>query len=139
MNAQALKGAQAESSKPGWSDRYPYLGGGFVLGVVTIGLCLAIDLTVLLILQQSTGSGTGAGVAWPQWAVAAFGLFALVVSISMGRWLFRLRRWVGTKDDPESHQTIVSKRRSFTGGAMLSYVPLSPVVCVLMIAMANST
>ncbi len=139
MSAATLESEQAAPKRADWSDRYPYLGGGFVLGVVTIGLCLTIDLTVLLILQQSSGSGAGAGVAWPQWAVAAFGVFALVVSLAMGRWLYRLRRWVGTKDDPESHQTILSKRRGFATGAMLSYVPLSPVVCVLMIAMANST
>lgn len=137
MSVVALGHRRAGGHSGEQPDFFPYSAGGFVLGVVTTILAITIDLTVLVTAQWS--SGTGYGTGWPQAAVVSFGIFSVVVAVVMGRWLFRLRRWIGSTDDPADRATVLGKRRHFAVGAMMIYAPLAPVVCVLMVAFANST
>lgn len=129
------QGARAPSSD--WSDLLIYSSGGFVLGVTTTIIAIAIDLTVFVSAQWSTG--TGDGPSWSMTGVVAFGLFSVAVAVVMGRWLWRLRRWMGESGDHADSELVARKRRHFAAGAMLCYVPLAPIVCLLMLAFANST
>jgi hypothetical protein len=70
--------------------------------------------------------------------VAGFAVFAVVVSLVMGWWLFRLRRWIAVRGDTQNLEMIRGKRRSFTLGAMLLYVPMTPVVWLLILSLAFS-
>lgn len=138
MTAATLTSWRRNDRTSDISDLLPFSVGGFVLGVLVALFCSLFDALVLAMLQYFVGSGY-TNAAWPQWGIALFGLFALVVSFGMGCWMFRLRRWVGIKAEPEDHDTVVRKRRHFVVGSMFSYVPLSIVVCLLMVALANST
>lgn len=124
----------------GRSTRFEFMPlamGAWVLGVVVAGLMLVCCLIVLVAAQNITGGPTGAG--WPDWGLALTGVASLLFAVFVGVWLFRLRRWIGIKGDPEDQQTIRRKRRFFVGGSMASYVPLVPCICLLLVALANST
>lgn len=138
MTAATLSSKRKEDSTSVHGDLIPFSVGGALLGVVTIFLCALIDATVLGFAQYFGGAGI-TNAAWPDWAVIAFGVFCLAMSVVLGRWLYGLRRWIGLKSEPEDHETAVRKRRHFAVGSMLTYVPLSPVVVLLMIAIASST
>jgi hypothetical protein len=77
--------------------------------------------------------------SWPTGVVIGFGVLAVIVSVLMGRWLFGLRRWIGLDHDPEDTETIRRKRRSFTRGAAFSYVPLTPLVWAVVLAIAGTS
>jgi hypothetical protein len=64
---------------------------------------------------------------WPSAVVIGFGVFAVLVSAVVGRSLFQLRRMIARRD-----------RRSFTSGAMSMYLLLTPIVWVMVVAIANS-
>lgn len=105
-----------------------------------VSACFMIDAAFLSIAITYSGSGPGgtSTTMWPQWAVAAMGVFAVVVSCIMGRWLFRQRRGVVVDSDPMDHDTAKRKRRHFTVGSMAIYVVLTPAVWAAMLAYANT-
>lgn len=138
MNAATLSSRRKEDSTSVHGDLIPFSVGGAVLGVVTIFLCALVDAAVLGFAQYFAGAGI-TNAAWPDWAVIVFGVFCLAFSLVMGRWLYGLRRWIGLKSEPDDQAAAARKRRHFAVGSMLTYVPLSPVIVLLMVAIASST
>lgn len=120
-------------------DLIPLFGGGFALAGVAIIGCALIDALGFAIFNSLYSSDTPA--SWPAAVVVGFGVFAVLVSLLVGRWMINLRRWVGQKGeaaDMEDMEMIRRKRRSFTIGALCLYVPVSPLLWVFFIALANS-
>lgn len=124
--------------KPGrLDDLIPLFGGGFALaGVAIIGCALINALAFAFFEYFFGGEDTG---TLPTAAVIGAGILAIVVSVFVGRWLFNLRRWIGKKGDTDEFDMVRRKQRAFTIGAMSLYLPLSPVLWVLFVAIANST
>lgn len=137
MSAASVSDQPRRSSADA-GDLYPFTLGGAVMGAVAAVFGAMVDATALALIQYFAGSANS-NSAWPQWAVVAFGLFALFTAALIGRWVFGLRRWVGLKGDPEDRDVIAGKRRHFAIGALVFYVPLSIAICFLMIAIANTT
>lgn len=137
MTAAAIKSWRAPDRASVANDLAPLVIGAGVLGVVTVALCILIDLIILMAALNATGVSE-TGNPWPQWAIALVGLGAIAVSLLMGHWLYGLRRWIGMKGDPADHATAMRKRRAFTIGSMFTYVLLTPCVWLLMVAFANS-
>jgi hypothetical protein len=117
-------------------DLIPLFGGGFVLAAVAIFGCAIINALAFAFFEYFFG-GEDTGTL-PPVAVIGAGVFAIIVSVVVGRWLFNLRRWIGKKGDPADDDIVHRKQRSFTIGAMGLYLPLSPAVWVLFVAIANS-
>lgn len=122
--------------EPALDDLLPLFGGGIALAGVAIVICALINAIAIGFYQYFIGLDPD---SWPDSAVVGFGVFSVLVSILMGFWLFRLRRWVATRGDTQNLQMIRSKRRSFTLGAMILYVPMTPVVWLLIVSLAFSS
>ena len=137
-SAAALNHRRIEPAprQPTLDDLLPFFGGGIALAGVAIVACASIDAVAIGFYQYFIGLDPG---SWPGTAVAAYGVFSVVVSLVMGWWLIRLRRWIATRGDTQNLEMIRSKRRSFTIGAMILYVPLTPVVWVLIVSIAFSS
>ncbi len=116
-------------------DLIPLFGGGFVLGAVAILGCALIDAVGVALYQYFNSEDA---TSWPPGVVIGFGIFAIAVSFGVGRWLFKLRRWIGLKGDPAEAEMVRRKRRSFTWGAMIVYLTLTPLLWVLIVAIANT-
>jgi hypothetical protein len=127
---------QPDLREPTLGDLLPLFGGGIVLAGLAIAVSASIDAIAIAFYEYFLGVDVG---SWPGTAVAGFGVFAVVVSVVLGWWLFRLRRWIGTSGDTQNLEMIRGKRRSFTLGAMILYVPLTPVVWVLIVSIAFSS
>jgi hypothetical protein len=121
--------------QPTLDDLLPLLGSGSALAGVAIALCATIDALGIALYEYFLGEEAS---SWPATSVAAFGAFAVMVSLLAGWWLFRLRRWIATRGDTQNLEMIRSKRRSFTIGAMLLYVPLTPLIWILIVSIAFS-
>jgi hypothetical protein len=119
-------------------DPLPHFLGGAILGTFAIAFCFVTD-GVALAAYRYFARDTSSPQAWPTGVVIGFGVFAILVSLVMGRWLFGLRRWIGLDHDPEDTETIRRKRRSFTRGAAVSYVPLTPLVWAVVLAIAYTS
>lgn len=122
--------------EPALDDLLPFFGGGIVLAGLAVVACASIDAIAIAFYQYFIGLDPH---SWPGSVVAAYGAFAVMVSLLLGWWLFRLRRWIGTSGDTRNVQMIRAKRRSFTIGAILLYVPLTPVVWTLIVSIAFSS
>lgn len=105
-------------------------------GVAIFGCALLNALAFAFFEYFFGGEDTG---TLPLGAVVGAGVLAVLVSVFVGRWLFNLRRWIGKKGDPDELDMVRRKQRAFTIGAMCLYLPLSPVLWVLFVAIANST
>ncbi|MGK2878716.1 MAG: hypothetical protein ACSLFF_09125 [Solirubrobacterales bacterium] len=116
-------------------DLLPLIGGGFVIACVAIVVCALVNAVGVAFYESFTSEDA---LTWRPAVVVLFGVFAVAVSLVVGRWLFSLRRWIGLKDDPEDLELIHRKRRAFALGAMIPYVLLTPLVWVLVVAIANS-
>lgn len=116
-------------------DLIPLFGGGFALGGVAILACALIDAMAIAAYENV---GRDDAQSWPIGAVIALGVFAVLVSLFGARWILGLRRWIGAKNEPESAEMVRRKRRSFTLGAMIIYVLVTPLVWVLVVAIAIS-
>ena len=125
------------SSPARFDDLLPLFGGGVALAGVAIMVCALINAFAIAIYQYI--AGTEDASSWPTGAVVAAGIFAVVVSVLVGRWIFNLRRWIGNKGDPADLDNIRRKRRSFLVGAMVLYLPVTPLLWVAVVAMANSS
>ena len=107
-----------------------------MIGTCAIAASFLIDGVAIFLYQRLI---VGDDVAsWPPEVVFGFGVFAVAVSLLVGRWLFSLRRWIGLKGDPEDRDTIRRKRRSFVIGSMFSYLLLTPFVWAVIVAVANT-
>lgn len=137
MTAATLKSWRTAERTSDMSDTAPLALGGAVLGVVVAIICALVDMLVLIGALNVTGV-SASGNPWPDFGIAAIALFAVVVSIGMGRWLYGLRRWIGHNADPMDHDTAMRKRRAFAAGSMVAYVLVTPWVWVLMLALALS-
>ncbi|MBJ7355004.1 MAG: hypothetical protein JHC98_09275 [Thermoleophilaceae bacterium] len=133
--ARSHRRVEPAPREPTLDDLLPLLGGGVALAGVAIVACAMIDAIAIGFYAYFIGEDPD---SWPGSAVAAFGVFAVAVSLLMGWWLFRLRRWIATRGDTQNLEMIRAKRRSFTIGAMTLYVPLTPVVWVLIVSLAFS-
>lgn len=118
-------------------DLVPFWLGGSMIGTFTIAFCFITD-GVAIISYQHFVVGDSSPAGWPAGVVVGFGVFAVAVSLVMGRWLCNLRRWIGMKGDPEDSDTIRRKRRSFVIGSMFSYLLLTPFVWAIIVAVANT-
>lgn len=137
MNAATLGAWRTKQSTSTWDDTIPFLVGGWVLGVLTVVVCSLLDALVMGMIQWLViGPGNR---FWPLEAVIALGIASVILSLLLGVWLFRLRRWVGTKTDPADFHNAQRKRRHFTIGSMCGYVMLTPAIWVLMVGLAFST
>ncbi|MBJ7458330.1 MAG: hypothetical protein JHD02_04000 [Thermoleophilaceae bacterium] len=126
----------AATSTARLDDLIPLFGGGIVLAGVAILFCALINAMAFAIFDYVFGSDTPA--SWPSAVVVGFGVLAVVVSLVVGRWLLNLRRWIGQKSDPADLEIVRRKRRSFTVGALCLYLPVSPLLWLLFVALANS-
>lgn len=126
---------QQDQRQPTLDDLLPLFGGGVALAGLAIAASASIDAVAIGFYEYFIGVEAS---SWPGTAVAGFGVFAVVVSLVMGWWLFRLRRWVAARGDSQNLEMIRGKRRSFTLGAMILYVPLTPVVWLLIVSLAFS-
>lgn len=126
---------QPDQRPPTLDDLLPLFGGGIVLAGLAIAASASIDAVGIGFYEYFLGEEAS---SWPATAVAGFGIFAVVVSLVMGWWLFRLRRWIATRGDSQNEEMIRGKRRSFTLGAMILYVPMTPVVWLLIVSLAFS-
>lgn len=63
--------------------------------------------------------------------------FAIFSSLFVGRWLFGLRRWVGTKVDDDHAEWGAMLRVRFATGAMLAFAFVTPVKWVVVLSWAN--
>lgn len=106
-----------------------------MLAGLAIAASASIDAVAIGFYEYFLGEEAN---SWPATAVAVFGVFAVAVSLIMGWWLFRLRRWIAVRGDTQNSEMIRGKRRSFTLGAMILYVPLTPVVWLLIVSLAFS-
>lgn len=130
--------SDSNASRPGrLDDLIPLFGGGFVLAAVAIIGCALMNALAFAFFEYFFG-GEDTGTL-PVGAVIGAGVLAVLVSVFVGRWLFRLRRWIGNKSDPDELDMVQRKQRAFTIGAMCVYLPLTPVLWVLFVAIANST
>ncbi|MBJ7355005.1 MAG: hypothetical protein JHC98_09280 [Thermoleophilaceae bacterium] len=118
-------------------DLLPLFGGGVALAGVAIIVCALINGFAIAIYGSI--SGTEDGSTWPMGIVIAAGIFAVVVSVLVGRWILNLRRWIGNKGDPTDLENIRRKRRSFMIGAMCLYLPVTPLLWVAVVAIANTS
>jgi hypothetical protein len=123
-------------AQPKLDDLLPLFGGGIALAGVAIIGCALINVAAFAIFHSVYSSDTPA--SWPPGVVVGFGIFAVLVSIFVGRWMLNLRRWIGQKGDAADTEMIRRKRRSFMIGAMCLYLPLSPLIWVFFVALANS-
>jgi hypothetical protein len=119
-------------------DPLPHFLGGAILGTFAIAFCFVTD-GVALATYKYVATDSSSPEAWPTGAVIGFGVFAVIISVLMGRWLFGLRRWIGLDHDPEDTETIRHKRRSFVRGACFSYLPLTPFVWAAVVAIAGTS
>lgn len=133
--AQNHRRVQEDQRPPTLDDLLPLFGGGIVLAGVAIAASASIDAIGIGFYEYFIGEEAS---SWSATAVAGFGVFAVVVSLVLGWWLFRLRRWIAVRGDTQNVEMIRGKRRSFTLGAMLVYVPLTPVVWLLIVSLAFS-
>lgn len=129
--------SDSSASRPArLDDLIPLLGGGFALAGVAIIGCALIDAAGFAIFHSLYGGDDPA--SWPPAVVVGFGVFAVLVSLFVGRWMINLRRWIGQSGDAADAEMIRRKRRSFTIGALCLYLPVSPLLWVFFIALANS-
>lgn len=63
--------------------------------------------------------------------------FAIFSSLFVGRWLFGLRRWIGTKVDDDHAEWGAMLRARFATGAMLAFVLVTPVKWMVVLSWAN--
>jgi hypothetical protein len=118
-------------------DTVPLLVGGWIFGVMMVVVCLCLDGIALGMIQWLVVGDEPQ--FWPNGAVIAAGVSAVVISIAVGVWLFSQRRWIGTKTDPSNFHLVRRKRRSFAIGSLVGYVMFTPAVWFLLLALANST
>lgn len=124
-------------TEPTLDDLILLFGGGFALAGVAVMACALIDAMAFATYDYFfTGDDPG---SWPPAAVVGAGIFAVLVSVLVGRWMFNLRRWIGQKSDSRDSEMVRRKRRSFTIGAMCLYLPVSPFLWVFIVAAANTT
>lgn len=137
MNAATASRPQANpvASPARLDDLIPLFGGGIVLAGVAILVSALVDAMAIAMYEYFAGQDPA---TWPTAVVIAFGVFAVAVSAVVGRWLFGLRRWIGQKGDPADLEIIRRKRRSFTIGAICLYLPVTPFVWVMVVAIAYS-
>lgn len=76
---------------------------------------------------------------WPHGIVAAFCVFAMIVSFVIGRWLFRYRKNIGHDGDPATAERVRRKRRSFALGSMIPFVLFTPLVWLMVLAFTYSS
>jgi hypothetical protein len=125
-----------EARRPTLEDLLPLFGGGFALAGAAIVACGLINVIGIAVYAYFVGEDPS---SWPGDVVVAFGVFSVLVSLLIGRWLFRLRRWIAVRGDTQNLEMIRAKRRSFTIGAMILYVPLTPVIWLLIVSLAFSS
>lgn len=118
-------------------DLTPLVMSGILLAMFAVAVSIVIDLVILVAALAITGVSE-TGNPWPDWAIATTGVVAVMVSVLVGRWLYGLRRSIGSEGDPMDHDTMMRKRHAFAVSAMTLFVLLSPCVWLLMVAFANS-
>ena len=128
--------ADSRAQKPDSHEAIPYFLGGVVLGAVAAVASAIVDGGIIAAANKFSGNEM-CGAGFSTAVIALIGVAAVVVSIGMGIWLFRLRRWIGTKADPDDLQWVRTIRRHFTIGAFLAYLPLTPCIWLLALAAAN--
>lgn len=124
------------AQKPESHETLPYFLGGMVLGAVAIAICAVANGAVIAFANKLVGNDI-CGVGLPQVVIALLGAIAVAMSVAVGFWILRLRRWIGTKADPEDAQWIALIRRHFAIGAFLVYLPLTPAIWVVVLAASN--
>jgi hypothetical protein len=136
VSATALKNSGQRERNSDTFDMIPFLLGGVLLGAVAIMVCALVNGMMIAIFEQIAVGDEGR--PWPVGFVIAAGVFAVLLSLLIGRWVFGLRRWIGTNGDPADLDTIRRKRRSFTIGSMTMYSVITPFIWVMVVAIANT-
>jgi len=114
-----------------------YAFGGFVVGVVCIGLALLAMGMAITLAQLVTGSDVCAD-GFSDGVLAALLVFGIVISVFVGRTLFGWRRYVGAKGGNEKDVAFATMlRKRFTYTSMITYCALAPFSWLFMLAAAN--
>jgi hypothetical protein len=116
-------------------DLIPIFGGGMVIGGMAVVLCALVDAAAIGIYADIAGD---APASWPSGVVIAIGVIAVLASAWTGRCLLRVRRWIGQTGGPMGFDNARSRRRRFILGALAVYLPLTPVVWLLAVSIANT-
>lgn len=120
-----------------FAELMTYAISGMVLGAGTLLFCALVGAFLLAIAQNATGV-TDSGAAMDGWIPVATAVIAVLLSTAFGIWMYRLRRRIGNSEDASHAQLVRRRRRYFTFGAMLVYVPLSPALWLFFVAAVNS-
>ena len=132
-NSNDAKDAADESAALGIA----YAFGGFVVGVVCIGLALLSMGVAITIAQLATGSDVCAD-GFSDGVTAGLFVFGIAMSIFVGRILFSWRRYIGAKGGNEKDVAFAAMlRRRFTYTSMITYCALAPFSWLFMLAAAN--
>lgn len=111
---------------------------GMILGAAALMFYALAGALLMAFVQNLTGV-TDSGEALPKGGPEISGVVAVLLSIVIGVWLYRQRLSIGKQDDPRHAELVQRRRRYFTVGAMLVYVPLSPALWLFFVAVANTT
>lgn len=117
-------------------DTFPYIAGGAVLGAVA-ALAAAMFFGLILAFANHFSGGEICGEGFSPLVVVALAVVGVVVVIAVGRWLFRLRRWIGLKASPEDFAHVKRLRSRFSIASMVVYCSLAPFVWLMAVASAN--
>jgi hypothetical protein len=128
--------ASDTARSPDSHEAIPYFLGGLILGAVAIAVSVVLNGIVIAVANWFVNNDI-CGVGLPQAAIISIGVIAVLVSVVVGAWMLRLRRWIGTKAEPDDEQWVRLIRRHFTIGAFLVYLPLTPGVWAFVLAAAN--
>src|SRR3954454_16958075 len=98
-----------------------YAFGGFVVGVVCIGLAL-LSMGVAIALAQLVSGADVCADGFSDGVTAALFAFGVVISVFVGRALYRWRRYIGTKGGNEKDVAFAAMlRKRFTYASMSTY------------------
>lgn len=109
---------------------------GAVIGTVALVIDLSIDAIALAVFQWLLATEACVQGFSDATIVAMLGV-AIGSSLFVGCWIFRMRRWVGTKVDDENADWGAHLRARFITGAMLVFVTASPFKWALVLSWAN--
>lgn len=136
MSDALASSARDESGRGTLVDSVPYLFGGGILGAVA-AFFAAMFFGLILALVNAVSGSEVCGAGTNENAIIGMSIFAVVLMLFVGRWLFRVRRSVAVSSDPADFNHSRWLRRRFTAGSMTVYVLLAPAVGLVAIAAAN--
>jgi hypothetical protein len=117
-------------------DLGPLFAGGFMLGSVSVFFSAMVNWVAIVSYHTYVDHEIH---NWSRGVVVSFCAFAVIVSLVIGRWVFRYRKSIGHEGDPTTAEMVRKKRRSFALGAMIPYVLFTPLVWLMVLAFTYSS